>query len=112
MPIPQLNTPNNALNSFLAELLGEFRQVKERVKDLEIGTNIYYQLIIVNDDRINYLEERVNQMENQNLNLKKRLIAVEYSSLFLSSVLFFSGIIKLFSDYLLNKKAKVERTKK
>jgi len=95
MPITQLNNSNNTLNSFFNEQLTEFQQVKERLRNLEIGIDIYSQLVIANDDRINYLEERVNQLENQVFYLKKRLIAGEYSFLFLSSILVFSGIIKL-----------------
>jgi len=99
MPITQLNNPNNALNSFFNEQLTEFQQVKGRLKNLEIGTNIYHQLVLANNDQINYLEARVNQLENQvfylEKNLKKRLISVEYSFLFLGSILVFSGIIKL-----------------
>jgi len=116
MPITQLNNPNNALNSFFNEQLTEFQQVKGRLRNLEIGTNIYHQLVLVNDDRLNYLEERLNQLENQNLNLKKRLIAVEYSFLFLSSILVFSGIIKLCYWLIAKPKktanAKVERNQK
>ena len=120
MPITQLNNPNNALNSFFNEQLTEFQQVKGRLKNLEIGTNIYHQLVLANNDQINYLEARVNQLENQvfylEKNLKKRLISVEYSFLFLGSILVFSGIIKLCYWLLTKPKktadAKVERNQK
>ena len=108
MPITQLNNSNNTLNSFFNEQLTEFQQVKERLRNLEIGIDIYSQLVIANDDRINYLEERVNQLENQVFYLKKRLIAGEYSFLFLGSILVFSGIIKLLG-WLLTKPKKDRR---
>jgi len=104
---------NNELSEQNRELQQVINETLDRLKTVEMGTDIYSQLVIANDDRLNYLEEQVNQLENQNLNLKKRLIAVEYSSLFLGSILAFSGIIKL-CYWLLTKpkKTEVERNKK
>jgi len=84
MPITQLNNPNNALT----EILETLSKIKERVRDLEIGTNIYYQLIIVDDYRINYLEDRCDQLENKLFYLGLALIILGVISI----IRFFCGL--------------------
>lgn len=87
------------INSELSEQNRELWSVKEKLQDLEIGADIHSQLVLANDDRINYLE--------------KELANYQLCLIILGSFLGLSMIIKFFV-WLFTKPliAKVGRNKK